>query len=135
MSSIPHHHNVVCRCAQCSRNSQGYSLMTSRTAKHHIRKDELERIERLDMAERLANTMQKEQMMDVDTQYDQADSPDSNAAIMADNVSADDEISEVNGNDSDIERDMNSDSGSGKEEGVKTDVEECCGEKIKQNII
>ncbi|OAD80866.1 hypothetical protein PHYBLDRAFT_61913 [Phycomyces blakesleeanus NRRL 1555(-)] len=43
-------HNVVCRCAQCSRNSQGYSLVTSRTTEHHIRKDELERIERLDTA-------------------------------------------------------------------------------------
>ncbi|OAD68816.1 C2H2-type zinc finger transcription factor [Phycomyces blakesleeanus NRRL 1555(-)] len=128
MPSIPHRRNVVCRCAQCSRNSQGYSLVTSRTAEHHIRKDELERIERLDMAERLANTVQEEQMMDVDTQYDQADSPDSNAATMADNVSVDDEISEVNGNDSDIERDMNSDSGSGEEEGVETDVEEFVNE-------
>ncbi|OAD71770.1 C2H2-type zinc finger transcription factor [Phycomyces blakesleeanus NRRL 1555(-)] len=112
MPSIPHCHNVVCRCAQCSRNSQGYSLVTSKTAERHIRKDELERIERLDIAERLANTVQEEQMMDVDTQYNQANSPDSNATMMADNVSVDDEISEVNGNDSDIERDMNSDSGS-----------------------
>ncbi|OAD74571.1 hypothetical protein PHYBLDRAFT_67512 [Phycomyces blakesleeanus NRRL 1555(-)] len=113
MSSISHCCNVVCRCAQCSRNSQGYSLVTSRTAERHIRKDELERIERLDTAERLANSMlysgfisqlltvQEEQMMDVDTQYDQANSPDSNATTMADNVSVDDEISEVNGNDSD----------------------------------
>ncbi|OAD69734.1 C2H2-type zinc finger transcription factor [Phycomyces blakesleeanus NRRL 1555(-)] len=128
MPSIPHRRNVVCRCAPCSRNSQGYSLVTSRTAERHIRKDELERIERLDMAERLANTVQEEQMMDVDTQYDQANSPDSNAATMADNVSVDDEISEVNGNDSDIERDINSDSGSGEEEGVETDVEEFVNE-------
>ncbi|OAD65482.1 C2H2-type zinc finger transcription factor [Phycomyces blakesleeanus NRRL 1555(-)] len=108
--------------------NKGYSLVTSRTAEHHIRKDELERIERLDMAERLANTVQEEQMMDVDTQYDQANSPDLNAATMADNVSVDNEISEVNGNDSDIERDMNSDSGSGEEEGVETDVEEFVNE-------
>ncbi|OAD72419.1 C2H2-type zinc finger transcription factor [Phycomyces blakesleeanus NRRL 1555(-)] len=128
MPSIPHCRNVVCRCAQCNRNSQRYSLVTSRTAECHIRKDELERIERLDTAERLANTVQEEQMMDVDTQYDQAGSPDSNAATMADNVSVDDEISEVNGNDSDIERDTNSDSGSGKEEGVETDIEEFVNE-------
>ncbi|OAD68355.1 C2H2-type zinc finger transcription factor [Phycomyces blakesleeanus NRRL 1555(-)] len=48
--------------------------------------------------------------------------------MMADNVLVDNEISEVNGNDSDIERDMNSDSGSGEEEGVKTDVEEFVNE-------
>ncbi|OAD80245.1 hypothetical protein PHYBLDRAFT_140249 [Phycomyces blakesleeanus NRRL 1555(-)] len=66
--------------------------------------------------------------MDVDTQYNQADSPDSNAAMMADNVLVDDEISKVNGNDSDIERDMNSVSGSGEEEGIKTDVEEFVNE-------
>ncbi|OAD71076.1 hypothetical protein PHYBLDRAFT_148294 [Phycomyces blakesleeanus NRRL 1555(-)] len=93
MPSILYRCNVVCLCAQCSRNSQGYSLVTSRTIEHHIRKDELERIERLDTTERLANTVQEEQMIDVDTQYDQADSPDSNAATMADNVSVEDEIS------------------------------------------
>ncbi|OAD68549.1 C2H2-type zinc finger transcription factor [Phycomyces blakesleeanus NRRL 1555(-)] len=111
-----------------NRNSQGYSLVTSRTAECHIRKDELERIERLNTAERLANTVQEEQMMNVDTQYDQTDSPDSNAATMADNVSVDNEFSEVNGNNSDIERDMNSDSSSSEEEGVETDVEEFVNE-------
>ncbi|OAD78139.1 C2H2-type zinc finger transcription factor [Phycomyces blakesleeanus NRRL 1555(-)] len=47
---------------------------------------------------------------------------------MADIVLVDNEISKINGNDSDIERDMNSDSGSGEKEGVETDVEEFVNE-------
>ncbi|OAD72671.1 hypothetical protein PHYBLDRAFT_145984 [Phycomyces blakesleeanus NRRL 1555(-)] len=110
-------HNVVCHCTLCSRNSLGYSLVSGRTAERHIVKEKLERVERSDAAERFANSVQEEEMMDVDTQYNQTDSTNSNAAIMADNVSVDDEISEVNDNDSES-------NDSSEEEDAETDIEE-----------